>query len=566
MINIMKLRVAYAKSRYKGKVYQTPLVVTSYRDEHGTARNKTLVSLAKMPAFLVELIDQALKLGDTSVLEKYVSLEELQYLHAVVLGPVWVVWSVLQQLGIFAWLRASLSFPQAVAVLMIVVERVIAARPRSVMALQRRFAAEPLAYLLHSGKAPALKTCYGALAKLEEKREFILRELYRRNPPPGQLFLYDITSSYFEGETCPLAEYGYNRDGKSGKKQVVIGVICGENGCPLWVDVFKGNTSDQTTVKQQLQNLQTKLGVKEFVFVGDRGMVTSARIAELEKEGWWESFQYITALTRQEMMRLVEREDHPVQLELFDHQNLVEVEKDGTRYVLCHSPFRMDRDRETRRRLLELTEAKLRSLEKQVASGRWKRKEVMARYLYRWINRWGMERFFAVEYGEGQFTYRRREDEIERYARLDGCYVIRSNVNEKHLTSEELRDHYKDLKHVEQAFRTMKTTDIQTRPIRHFREAHVKGHIFACFLAYRVIWELRQRWEPVLRRDAKTQRCEAGSLADIWRELDSVSLAKLEAKGKIIYKLSPLSPAAQKLLTLGKIPSLQERLPAPPSE
>ena len=144
--------------------------------------------------------------------------------------------------------------------------------------------------------------------------------------------------------------------------------------------------------------------------------------------------------------------------------------------------------------------------------------------------------------------------------------MIRSNVNEEHLTVEELRDHYKDLKHVEQAFRTMKTTDIQTRPIRHFREAHVKGHIFACFLAYRVIWELRQRWEPVLRRDAKTQRCEAGSLADIWRELDSVSLAKLEAKGKIIYKLSPLSPAVQKLFRLGKIPSLQEQIPEQPSE
>ena len=556
----MKLRVAYAKSRYKDKLYQTPLVVTSYRDENGVARNKTIVSLAKLPSFIVELIDRALKLGDTSVLDEYVSIKEIQHEESIVLGPVWVVWSVLKQLGLFGLLMTALSFRQAVAVLAIIVERVVSSKPRSVMALQRRFADDPLAYLLNPEKVPALKTWYGALAKLEAKREWILQELYRRNPSPEQLFLYDITSSYFEGATCPLAEFGYNRDGKKGKKQVVIGVICAEDGCPIWVDVFKGSTSDQTTVKQQLLNLHTKLGVKEFIFVGDRGMVTSARIAELEKEGWWESFQYITALTRQEMMQLVETEDHPIQLELFDHQNLVEVEKDGTRYVLCHSPLRMDRDRETRRRLLELTETKLKSLRKNVTAGRLKRKEAIARRLYRWINRWGMERFFTVEYDTGTFTYHRREDEIERYARLDGCYVIRSNVDEKKLTTEELRDHYKDLKYVEQAFRTMKTTEIQTRPIRHFNEPQVRGHIFACFLAYRVIWELRQRWEPVLRRDEDTKRCEAGSLNDIWRELGSVSVAKLEAKGRMILKLSRIRPAVQKLLTLGKIPSLQEIL------
>ena len=554
----MKLRVAYAKRRYKDKVYVTPLVVTSYRDKNGISRNKTLCSLAKLPDFVVKVIEKTLKLGDTSVLDQYVHIRDIYFLCSVVIGPVFVVFTLLKQLGIFSLLMAHLSFKQAAVILAILTERVISPKPLSVMALQRKFAQEPLAYLLDLDKSPALNTWYNALAKLESKREIILRELYQRNPTPGQLFLYDITSSYFEGDTCPLAEFGYNRDQKKGKKQVVIGIICAEDGCPIWIDVFQGNTKDETTVKQQLLTLKNQLGVENFTFVGDRGMMTHARIDELEKEGWWDSFRYITALTRHEMMVLLEEEDHPLQLELFDHQHLAEVEEEGIRYVLCHNPDRRLRDRETRERLLELTETKLKMIQKNVQAGRWKKKEVIAKRVYTWINRWGMERYFEIQHDEGAFSCTRREEEIERYARLDGCYVIRSNVEKWNQATEDLRDRYKDLKYVEQAFRTMKTTDIQTRPIRHFNEPQVRGHIFACFLAYRIVWELRRRWEPVLERDPETQRCEAGSLADIWRDLAKVTLGKTEIKGKIYYKLSEVSSYAQKLLTLAKIPTLNE--------
>jgi transposase len=556
----MKLRVAYAKCRYKDKVYTTPLVVTSYRDERGTARNKTVASLAGLPEHVVHAVESALKQGDRAPLEEQVSLHEVAYWGSVSVGPVCVVMTALKQLGIYGAVMASLPPQQAAAILSIVVERVIAAKPLSVMAQQRRFAQEPLAFVLGAVKAPSLNTWYAALAALEQHREGMLQALFARNPAPGDLYLYDITSSYFEGETCPLAAYGYNRDGKKGKKQVVLGVICDAEGCPIWMDVFKGNTSDQTTVKQELLNLKTKLGLEGFTFVGDRGMVTHARIEELEKEGWWEEFSYITALTRHEMMALVEDEHHPIQLELFDHQRLTEVEHEGTRYVLCHNPRREERDRETRLRLLALTERKLERLRKNVEAGRLKKKDLIARRLYRWLNRWGMERFFAVTHHEAVFTYARREDEIERYARLDGCYVIRSNVAPERQTTEALRDRYKDLKYVEQAFRTMKTTDIQTRPIRHFNEPQVRGHLFACFLAYRVIWELRQRLKPVLARDPDTKRCQAGSLAEIWRELSGITVAKLEARGKSYLKLSRITPSARKLLTLCRVPSLETLL------
>jgi transposase len=554
----MKLRVGHARRSYKGKVYETPLVITSYRDEHGTPRNKTLANLGKLPAFIVNLIAEALKRGDATVLEEYVHIKEIVHQGSLIIGPAFVAFSVLKQLGIFQLVKSCLSVKHFIAIMAIIVERIIAPKPLSVMALRRLYEKEASSFLLNEKKAPSLKTWYGALAALEGKREEILKALYSRNHTPGKLYLYDITSSYFEGTTCPLAEYGYNRDGKKGKLQVVIGIICDERGCPIWLDVFKGNTADQTTVKTQLTNLKEKLGLEEFIFVGDRGMVTNARIAELEKEGWWESFSYITALTREEMMKAVETEDHPVQLDLFDHHQLVEVEKDGTRYVLCHNPERKEKDRQTRERLLNLTEEKLECILRNVAAGRIKKKDVIAHRLYRWSNRWGMERFFEITYDEGVFAYTRKEEEITRYERLDGCYVIRSNAAKWRETTEELRTHYKDLKYVEQAFRTMKTFDIQTRPIRHFNEPHVRGHIFACFLAYRVLWELRRRLSSVLTRDPETKQCEAGSLADIWRELGTVSVAKLEARGKVYTKLSQISDPVKKILTLCEVPSLDE--------
>ena len=556
----MKLRVAYAKRRYKDKTYVTPLVVTSYRDENGTARNKTLLSLKDMPEFIVKLVEEGLKRGDASVLDEYAPVKTITYENALAVGPAFVVLQLLKQLGICQAIQAALPQQQAVALLNIVAERVTASKPLSVMAQQRLFAKESVSFLLGTPEAPALKTWYAALATLEKNREQILQELFAHNHTADDLYLYDITSSYFEGETCPLAQYGYNRDRKKGKKQVVLGVVCDRDGCPIWIDVFKGSTSDQTTVKQELQNLKEKLGLKKFTFVGDRGMVTHARIEELEQEGWWEDLRYITALTRQEMMALVEDEEHPLQLELFDHQRLTEVEYDGTRYVLCHNPQRKQQDQETRRRLMALTQGKLDSLRANVQTGRLKKKELIARRLHRWINRWGMERFFEVTYEQGAFDYTLREDEIERYTRLDGCYVIRSNVEREKQSTEELRDRYKDLKYVEQTFRTMKTTDIQTRPIRHFNEPQVRGHIFACFLAYRVIWELRQRLAPVLQRNPDNNCCEAGSLAEVWRELAGITVARIKVNGKTITKLSQINAYAKKLLKLCQVPSLDSIL------
>lgn len=552
----MKLRVAYAKNRYKDKLYVTPLIVTSYRDEQGVARNKTIQSLAGLPAPLVSLIDRALKEDNLDELNNYANLRDLRTETARPIGAEHVAFCVLEQLGIRELIEANMHERQAVAVLSLIVNRMVAPKPESIMMLQRQYPSSAIAHLLNSPESPALSTWYAALPQLEAVRETIQGELFKRHNSNSTLFLYDITSSYFEGETCPLADYGYNRDGKKGKKQIVIGLVCDHQGCPVWVDVFKGNTADQSTVKQQMINLKEKLGVKEFVFVGDRGMVTRARIEELEKDGWWNSFKYITALTRKEMMNLIDDERHPMQINLFDHMHLSEVEENGERYVLCHNPLRKHEDHATRVRLLDKTEARLKALAVLVAKGRLKRKELIQSRADRWLQHWGMKKMFNIKVGEATFYYERNAEIIATYEGLDGCYVIRSNVEKDRLRTRELLEKYKNLQYVEQAFRTMKSSDIQIRPVRHFGEDHVRGHVFACFLAYRGIWELRQRFAEELKRDDH-RRCEAGSLQDIWKELSRIAIVQIKAKDKTWFKLTDLTERQSHLLKLAKVADIR---------
>lgn len=556
----MKLRVTYAKRKYKGKEYTTPLVVTSYRDAQGTPRHKTVINLSPLPSFLISIIDKALKQGKSEILEEHGLIDDIKYHNSLTIGPAYVVFQLLKQIGIHQIMKTFLTKIQVIIISALIIERVIAQKPLSVSAFCRRFKKEPSAFLLDTSDTPQLKTWYNALGKLEKNREVILKELYKRKNVPGELYLYDITSSYFEGEKCILAEWGHNRDGKNGKKIVVIGLICDERGCPIWVEVFKGSTSDQTTVLEQFKTLKEKLGITRFTFIGDRGMLTRARIEELEQKGWMEHFRYITAITRSEMMKLVEDQKHPVQLSLFDEYDLAEVEEKGVRYILCHNPLKKEEDRATRERLLEKTESKLIMIKRNVDSGNWKKKDVIAKKLYRWIDHWKMEKFFIIDYAEGKFSFTKDEGKVKQYSKLDGCYIIRSNVEKNKLDKKQVRERYKDLKMVEQAFRTMKTTELQVRPIRHWTPENVKGHIFMCFLAYRIIWELRQRLAPILNRDPDTRQCEAGSLDEIFRELSTVSLGVLSFKEKNIYQLSEISSEAQRILSLLEIEPIEQMM------
>jgi len=376
------------------------------------------------------------------------------------------------------------------------------------------------------------------------------------------MYLYDITSSYFEGNNCELAKFGYNRDGKKGKKQIVIGLLTDSCGRPLGIEVFEGNTSDQTTVMDKIDEMREDFGINEMIFIGDRGMVTRARREDLEGKEY-EAVKYISALKRKEFFNFLEDQNHPLQLTLFDRKNLIEVSHNGIRYVLSFNPDKELEDREVRKKLIQKTQEKLEMLQRNVINGRLKKEQVIGKKLYRWLNNWNMERFFNTSYEEGKFYFSKKEEKIKEYEAIDGFYVITSDVIEESLNTKELRERYKSLIQVEQAFRTMKTTDLFMRPIRHWNPNRVKGHVFLCMLSYLIIWKARQLFSEFISStpiDEEVKQDECHSLRIIWERLNKdVKIGKIRNQGKIEEQLKPIQQKTKKILTLANATLTKKR-------
>lgn len=539
----MKMRVEDIKRPYKDKVYSYPFLVTSYRDQNGVARNKVIQSLSHLPKHAVEALRIALH-SEGRV--DSVPVDTIKYLDSLPFGDIWAVWSVMKQIGIVDALEMLPENHQG-PIIASIIDRVINPKPYSKRALWDAFENSSLKRLLGADERIPLSQWYEALDSLYSCQMDIQKQLFSGDT--NKIYLYDITSSYFEGTHCPIADWGYDRDGKKGKMIIVIGLLTTAEGRPIAVRVFPGNTNDQTTVIEQIRELKDQFGVEEIIFVGDRGMITSKRIAELES-GDFNWIKYITALTRKEMMGFVEDSKHPVQLGIFDHFNLVEVTYEGKRYILCHNPMRKIEDEKNRLRFLDKTEGKLKAIEKSVKERRLKNKDKIARRLYRWINKWNMERFFEVEYEEGFFSFSRKKQEIERYSVLDGCYVIVSNVDGQQMTSQEVHSRYKDLKYVENAFRSMKVSDLFLRPVRHWSETRVRGHVFMCMLAYLVVWEVKKRLDPILQRDPETKECEGKSLREVWDALRHITIGRIKIAGIVSEQISTLTKEQRKIVKM----------------
>ena len=229
----MKLRVIYAKRKYKGKTYTTALVVTSYRDAAGVSRHKTVINLSALPSFLVSLIEKALKLGDVDILHQYGLIADFKYLTSLVIGPAYVVFQLLKELGIIAILKTFLTKTQVTIICALIIERVTHGKPLSVSALCRRFTKEASFHLLGGSQSPELKTWYRSLGALEKNREAILKELFKKHQPAGELYLYDITSTFFYSDSCPISENGYSRDNRPDREQIIIGVVTSYEGYPI---------------------------------------------------------------------------------------------------------------------------------------------------------------------------------------------------------------------------------------------------------------------------------------------------------------------------------------------
>ena len=383
-------------------------------------------------------------------------------------------------------------------VVAMIVQRLIA--PVSKLAMARQWHSTTLAEELGVGQATE-DDLYAAMDWLGERQERIEKKLAARHLHEGGLVLYDVSSSFYEGRTCPLAKFGHNRDDKQGLPIIVYGVMTNGEGCPVAVSVYAGNTGDPTTVADQIDKLREKFGLERMVMVGDRGMLTQPQIDKLKLHagmGW------ITALTSTAIRQLLEQ--GALQLSLLDDKNLAEIsapEYPGERLLVCHNPILEEQRQRKRQALLQATEKSLQKIAKEVA--RRKKKPLSAAAIGmkvgKVLGRYKMAKHFECKIEEGSFVWSRRAESITQEEKVDGIYVLRTSEPGERLSAEDTVRSYKNLAEVERAFRCLKGIDLLVRPIRHRTEDRVPEHIFLCVLAYYVEWHLRRAWAPLLFED-----------------------------------------------------------------
>lgn len=473
------------------------LLRQSYR-EGGKVRKRTLANLSKLPDEAVEGLKILLK-GGTAI-DK---LEEaFEIIRSRPHGHVAAVLGTLRKLELEQLIGSQRSRERDLVVAMIVA-RVI--DPSSKLATARGLNPETCASTLGEllGVASANEDeLYAAMDWLLEQQVYIETRLAQRHLEDGTLVLYDVSSTYFEGETCPLAQFGYSRDRKKGKLQIVFGLLCNAQGIPVAVEVFEGNTGDPSTLATQIEKVRHRFGLKRVVFVGDRGLITEARINEELKN--IEGLDWITALRAPQIRQLVEQEY--LQLSLFDQQDLAEIQSPdypGERLIACRNPLLAAERARKREALLQATEQELNKVV--AATNREKRPlkgaAAIGLRVGKVLNRFKMAKHFHLEITDNSFRYQRHSENIAAEAALDGLYVIRTSVSDKLFDSQETVRAYKSLSTVERAFRSYKTVDLKVRPICHRLANRVRAHIFLCMLAYYVEWHLRNALAPMLFDD-----------------------------------------------------------------
>ena len=391
--------------------------------------------------------------------------------------------------------------PERDLVVAMIVARIL--EPSSKLATARGFhpqtATSSLAAILGLDEDVDETQLYAALDWLLERQQRIEQALAKRHLSEGSLVLYDVSSTYFEGRHCPLAHFGHSRDERSGNPQIIFGLLTNSQGCPVAVEVFEGNTGDPKTVASQVSKLRERFQLKQIILVGDRGMLTSARIREdLQPQ---EGIQWISALKSVQIQKLVP--GGQLQLSLFDQQDLAEIQHPsypGERLVACRNPLLAEQRSRKRQELLEATQ---KQLQKIVAATQRKKRPLRGRKeiglaVGKILGRYKMGKHFRLFIEEDGFRWERKSNSIEREAALDGIYVIRTSVPRETLNSEQVVGHYKRLAEVERAFRSLKSVDLKIRPIYHHLADRVKAHVFLCMLSYYVEWHMRLALAPML--------------------------------------------------------------------
>ena len=479
--------------KYKNRVYRTHLLRRSYR-EGGAVKNETLGNLSHLPESLVEIIRRALQ-GET-----FVPLEQAFQISASRShGQVQAVALAMQRLD-FASLVASKASPERDRVLAMVAARIVA--PQTKLATTRWWHTSTLAQDFEVADATE-DDLYSAMDWLLARQDTIQKKIAARHLSAGSLVLYDLSSSYFEGNTCPLAKLGYNRDGKRGLLQVNYGLLTDARGCPVAVSVHEGNVADSQTLMPQVKRLREDFGIEQLVMIGDRGMISSKAIDELRETdgvGW------ITALKSVSIRALIEQGQ--LQLGLFDQRNLIELNSldyPGERLVACRNPELAKLRAHKREDLLSSTEKSLVKIKARVDAGKLKAAEQIGLRVGAVINQYKVAKHFELAIGETTFTYSRNTESIAAEAALDGVYIIRTSVPATQMDAPTCVRNYKSLSNVERAFRSLKTIDLKVRPIHHRLADRVRAHILLCMLAYYVEWHMREAWRELMFADTEQQ-------------------------------------------------------------
>ena len=484
--------------RYKGRVDHSRLLRRSFR-EGGKVRNETLGNLSHLPEPLIAMIRRSLQ-GETFVPVGEAFTIRRSQPH----GHVEAVHRMMERLGLPA-LIAGKSCPERDRVLALIAARILDPRPK--LATTRSWAASTLADTFGVTAADE-QDCYAAMDWLLTRQDRIQKKLAARHLKADGLVLYDLSSSYFEGTTCPLARRGYSRDGRRGTLQVNYGLMTDDRGCPVAVTVHEGNVADPTTLMPEITRIKDEFGITQFVMVGDRGMISSTAIATLRDHG---GIDWITALKSASIRALVE--DKTIQPDLFDETNLCEIthpDYPGERLVACRNPQLAKLRAHKRAELLQATEEDLAKIAARVEAGRLKGQDKIGVAVGRVVNRYKVAKHFTLTLTDTTLTFARKEDAIAAEAALDGIYIIRTSVTSERLDSASCVRHYQSLSQVERAFRSLKTVDLKVRPIHHRLSDRVRAHIFLCMLAYYVEWHLKEAWRELLFTDedqaAKTTR------------------------------------------------------------
>jgi len=503
---------------------------------HGTIKNKSYEELKLLQAALRG--DVVIKGSD----EAPKILESKEY------GASYAVMQLAKELGLDRAIYSKTSEQWVKDSLAMIVGRLVYSGSK--LSLSNRWKDTALWELCGvDGEVDVEMHCYEAMDRLFQRQGAIQKGLAERHLKNGSLVLYDITSSYFEGEYAgsEIVTFGYNRDGKRGHEQMVIGLLCSPEGCPVGVEVFSGNTQDATTVLEKIAEVQKTYGIQEIIFVGDRGMVTHANYEKVKDIA---GLNTISALTHRQIVELLRRKI--IQIDMFDEREILEVvdpDKPGRRYCLCRNPRTAVREGKTRKSLMEVTRKLLDGIAQ--SKRKWPAEKIAER-VGKVLGKTKMGKFVDWEVADGHLQWKFREDKIEAEELLDGCYIITSDVPLELMDKQEIVASYKKLGLVEQAFRNLKSVQLEVRPVYHKTDDRIRCHVFICMLSYYLQWHMNQRLKVLFQADGKNKH-RRWTFENVIERLKSVRRQTLQIKGSNCRVVSTPDEDQQKILNLLQI-------------